>query len=402
LQKTNSNNRVSVARKEMEMADDVTDQDKAAIVPKVEAACAAAISWVIAAKVRTTIAVSILMAIMFAVVVTGEVAIVTPKPPSSSLQCKVSVIYVGTWDRITFVIATDKNQVVATIPVGVGPVAVAVTPDGTRAYVINDDAVSVSVINTVTNSVLTTFSLVNASLLRAVAISPDGTRVYVAHMQNTALIGVLATITPLVGVLSTIDTVTNQVMFTIPVGNSYDMVVSPDGTRAYLADFYAGLVVVDTVKRLVIDKLSLGPVLAIAITPDGTQVYLTPDSSRNNGTIVVNTATNQVKTFIPIPSNFMDSVAVSPDGKRAYVASYNPKSIVTVIDTATSLVLAHIPIASLPMLFGVAVSVDGTQVYVTDGVQTVVVIDTATNQVMGDPIPVGSGPIAMATAWIPC
>jgi YVTN family beta-propeller protein len=389
----------------MEMADNVTDQDKAATVPKVEAACAAAISLVIAAKVKTTIAVSISMAILFAVVVTGEVAIVTPTPPSSPLQCRISMAYVVNAENSTIsVIATDRNQVVATIPVGAGPVAVAVavTPDGTRAYVINGDAISVSVIDTVTNSVLTTFPLVNAILLRAVAISPDGTRVYVAHMQNTPPIGVLSTTAPLVGVLSTIDTVTNQVMFTIPVGNSYDMVISPDGTRVYLADFYAGLVVVDTVKKLVIEKLSLGPVLGIAITPNGTQLYLTPDSSRNNGTIVVNTTTNQVKTFIPVPSNFIDSVAVSPDGKRAYVASYNPKSVVTVIDTATDLVLAHIPIDSLPTLFGVAVSVDGTKAYVTDGVQTVVVIDTATNKVMGDSIPVGSGPIAIATAWIPC
>jgi YVTN family beta-propeller protein len=390
----------------MEMAYDVTDQDKAATVPKVEAACAAAVSLVIATKVKTTIAVSISIsiAIMFAVVVTGEVAVMTPKSPSSSLQCKVSMAYVvNNDDGSISVIATDKSRVVATIPVGAGPSAVAVTPDGTRAYVTNSDSRTVSVIDTVANSVLTTFSLVNTFGLRAVAISPDGTRVYVSHLLNT----------PQIGVLSTIDTVTNQVMFTIPVDTSYDifqdMVVHPDGTRAYFADFRFGLTVVDIVKQMVINRLYLGPVFGIAITPDGTQIYLTPNPTVYDditGAIVVNTTTNRFKTFIEIPSNYSVqsfAVAVSPDGKRAYLASFHPKIIVTVIDTATDLVLEYIPIPITTLgISAIAVSVDGTQVYATDGVHNVFVIDAVTNKVMENPILVGSRPIAIATAWIPC
>jgi YVTN family beta-propeller protein len=387
----------------MEMAYDVTDQDKAATVPKVEAACAAAVSLVIATKVKTTIAVSISIAIMFAVVVTGEVAIAMPKHPSSSLQCKVSVVYVSNIDSNTVsVIATDKNRVVATISVGGDPTGVAVTPDGTRAYVISNGG-TVSVIDTVTNSVLTTFSLVNVGGLRAVAISPDGTRVYVSHLLHT----------PQIGVLSTIDTVTNQVMFTIPIDTSYDifqdMVVHPDGTRAYFADFRFGLTVVDIVKQMVINRLYLGPVFGIAITPDGTQIYLTPNPTVYDditGAIVVNTTTNRFKTFIEIPSNYSVqsfAVAVSPDGKRAYLASFHPKIIVTVIDTATDLVLEYIPIPITTLgISAIAVSVDGTQVYATDGVHNVFVIDAVTNKVMENPILVGSRPIAIATAWIPC
>jgi YVTN family beta-propeller protein len=403
LQKTNSNDRVRVEKKEVEMADDVTDQDKAATVPKVEAACAAAVSWVIAAKVKTTIAVSISMAIMFAVVVTGEVAIVTPKPPSSSLQCKVSVVYVASWNQTTFVIATGKNQVVATIPVG--DFGVVVTPDGTRAYVIGVSGGhgTVSVIDTVTNSVLTIIPLVNGIYLRGVAISPDGTRVYVVYKLSTAPFGVL----------STIDTATNQVISTIQFNNifpgiPYNIVLHPDGTRAYLAGFTPGIVVFDTVKQLVIDVIPVGPrMMGMAITPDGTQLYLTPEDiyvGHKNGVTVVDTATDQVKTFIPIPSNYSDSVAVSPDGKRAYAASYGHMDAVTVIDTATNLALEHIPIPNSAML-GVVVSADGTQIYVTDGsYNTVFIIDAATNKVIGD-IVLGAGnlsPNAMAAAWIPC
>jgi YVTN family beta-propeller protein len=249
---------------------------------------------------------------------------------------------------------------------------------------------------------------VNASALRGVTISPDGTRAYVVHLTyvNDSSVGRNA--------FSAIDTVTHQVIFTIQVGAlvsplppiSFNVVIHPDGTPAYLTGFPAGLLVMDTVKQLQLEAVGDAS-YGIAIAPDGTQLYLAPfpGFTLDAGVSVINTTTNQLKAFIPVPSNYSvqsPTVAVSPDGKRVYLASYNPRSIVTVIDTAMNLVLAYIPIDSLSMLFGVAVSVDGTQVYVTDGVHTVLVIDAATNKVMEDPIPVGSGPIAIATAWIPC
>ena len=51
------------------------------------------------------------------------------------------------------VIDTATNTLVATIPVGTIPFAVAVTPDGTHVYVTNDGSNNVSVIGTATNTV---------------------------------------------------------------------------------------------------------------------------------------------------------------------------------------------------------------------------------------------------------
>ena len=51
------------------------------------------------------------------------------------------------------VIATASNTVVATVPVGSGPLDVAVTPDGKHAYVTNAGSTNVSVIATATNTV---------------------------------------------------------------------------------------------------------------------------------------------------------------------------------------------------------------------------------------------------------
>jgi YVTN family beta-propeller protein len=68
------------------------------------------------------------------------------------------------------VIDTATNTVVATIPVGVGPIGVAITPDGTRVYVTNDDSNTVSVIDTATNTVVETIPVGVRPV--AVAITP--------------------------------------------------------------------------------------------------------------------------------------------------------------------------------------------------------------------------------------
>jgi YVTN family beta-propeller protein len=85
-------------------------------------------------------------------------------------------------------------------------------------------------------------------------------------------------------------------------------------------------------------------------------------------------------------------VAVHPAGTRVYVTNYTC-STVSVLDTATNTVLgAPIPVGSGPI--GIDVHPAGTRVYVVNnGSDTVSVIDTATATVTAT-LPVGSGPIA--------
>lgn len=57
------------------------------------------------------------------------------------------------------VVNTVRNTVIATIPVGQGPKGVAVTPDGSRVYIVSDTGSEfgiVSVIDTLANKVITT------------------------------------------------------------------------------------------------------------------------------------------------------------------------------------------------------------------------------------------------------
>ena len=76
--------------------------------------------------------------------------------------------------------ARTPNTQTATIPVGNGPFGVAISPDGTTAYVTNYTVHdTVSVINTSTNAVTDTITGFNSPY--GVAISPDGTTAYVTN-----------------------------------------------------------------------------------------------------------------------------------------------------------------------------------------------------------------------------
>ena len=82
------------------------------------------------------------------------------------------------------VINTATNTVVATTAVGDSPGAVAVRPDGERAYVANYGSDTVSIINTADNTVGATKGVGNGPAAIAVADTPNGTRAYVADQLD--------------------------------------------------------------------------------------------------------------------------------------------------------------------------------------------------------------------------
>ena len=82
-------------------------------------------------------------------------------------------------------------------------------------------------------------------------------------------------------------------------------------------------------------------------------------------------------------------VAVTPDGSRVYVTNRDDNTV-SVIDAASGAVIGS-PIAVGNAPQGLAVSPDGTRVYVCNpDDNTVLVIDTATNAVIGNPIGVST------------
>jgi YVTN family beta-propeller protein len=115
--------------------------------------------------------------------------------------------------------ANSDANVVATITVGVNPNGVAVTPDGSAAYVANSGSNTVSVIKA--QSVVATIPVGNTPMF--VALTPDDTTAFVTNNKDNTV--------------SVISTATNTVTDTIPVGLApWGLAVKPDGTKLWVCN----------------------------------------------------------------------------------------------------------------------------------------------------------------------
>jgi YVTN family beta-propeller protein len=128
--------------------------------------------------------------------------------------------------------ATAAGAVTSTIPVGLGPYGVAFTPDGPTAYVTNNDAGTVSVIDVVSGTVTSTITVGWGPA--GVAFTPDGSNAYITNSAD--------------GTVSVIDVASGTVTSTIPVGtNPVGVALAPDGSTAYVTNSGSNTVSVITV-----------------------------------------------------------------------------------------------------------------------------------------------------------
>ena len=111
------------------------------------------------------------------------------------------------------VIDTTSKQVIATIPVGLFPFGVAVSSDGRKAYIGNQQSNTVSVIDTRTQEVIKTLVTGDGSFFSA--INPAGTKFYVSNSNDTTV--------------SVVDIASLTVLDVIPDVGSYpfDMAFGP-------------------------------------------------------------------------------------------------------------------------------------------------------------------------------
>ncbi|MGV9244893.1 YVTN family beta-propeller repeat protein [Streptomyces sp. NPDC003710] len=249
------------------------------------------------------------------------------------------------------------------LPVGASSPARAATNG--NAYVANYTAGTVTVIDTTTNTVSTTIPV--GANPDSIAITPDNARAYVANRGSNSV--------------SVIDTTTNTVGTTITgfTGGPQGIVVAPDGLRAYVITFSGLVYVIDTATNTIVGApitlASGADPRFLAVTPDSMFVYVT---ELGLGQVqVIDATTNSISTTI---TGFTQptGIAFTPDGLRAYVADFGANSV-SVIDTTTNTIVGG-PISVGANPYGLAITPDGTQVYasnVNDG--TVTAIDVGTN-----------------------
>jgi YVTN family beta-propeller protein len=267
-----------------------------------------------------------------------------------------------------FVAPSVKSKIL----VGSTPLWVALSPNGQYGYIVNASSSTISVIDTVSDKVLTTISVPGAG---RVAITPDGRRAYVTScppFPNCA-----ATTE---GSVSVIDTASKSVISTLSTGlGPFGVSISPDGAHAYVVNRNSDTVsAIDTVTNTVTATTHVGRFpTGVAIGPDGRRAYV---ANATAGTVsVIDTASNSMLATISVGDGAF-SIAVAPDNARAYVTNLNDGTV-SVIDTSSDTVKAIIPVGSWP--FGVALTPDGRYAYVTNrDSNNVAVIDTASNSVV--------------------
>ena len=281
-----------------------------------------------------------------------------------------------------FVIDTTTDTVLAP-PITVSGVPnwpwSAISPDGKVLYVVARNSNIVSVVDTTIRQEIDTITGFNTP--DGMAITPDGTKAYVGepHEDDPDI--------PL-NRLAIVDLVTNTVTghVTGVLGAAKEGIAfTPDGALALVAahPFQSftgdrGVTVVDVATDTAIDEILLpagSRSRGLAILPDGSKAYVAI-AEGPNAVAVIDVASRSVAKII---SGFVTpvGVAVTPDGHAVYVTNLNGSSV-SVIDTATDTVSATVTGFVRP--FHIAITPDGAKVYVTEhGNGTVAVIDAATN-----------------------
>ncbi len=312
-------------------------------------------------------------------------------------------------------IDTATNGVVATISVERRPSWVAITPDGTRAYVTHDESNVITVIDT--NPISLTFNTIVATVASAppskgVAITPDGTRAYVSAVFQGSVV--------------VIDTDPHSPTYNTVIGNvgglgyaPNGVAITPDGTRAYVT--HSTYFRIDQVSVIDINPASPtyntriaivgvgGLPFGVAITPDGTRAYVAnawPSGPTSVSVIDANPASPTYNTAIAnVPYGVWTSpigVAITPDGTKAYITLQFGGVSVVDADPASSTynqVVATVGVGSTP--FGVAITPDGKRAYVANSFSnTVSVIDTASNTQIAA-VGVGGYPVGIAITPAP-
>ena len=201
------------------------------------------------------------------------------------------------------------------ITVGAYPISSALAPDGSRLYVVNSNPfsnpreASLSVIDTSSRQVIQTFALGTGYSAEQMAVTPDGTRAYVANASH----------------VDAVDLTTGHVVVIEAGSLMSGIVIARDGKRAYVTDRNLNRVVVIDTDPLSASFHGVIPSAmftsfqpyGIGITPDGSRVYVTGGH-----------------------------VAIPADGSRVYVVSSGPLAVdvfSTVTNSRTTIPLSTSP-----------------------------------------------------------
>ncbi len=220
-----------------------------------------------------------------------------------------------------------SGKELARLPTGVGPHEVAVSPDGRQALITNygsggdkgEPGHSLTLIDISAAKTLRTISLLPFQRPHGIQWLQRDLVLVTAERQKALLL-----VNPLTGAVTPISTGQNT---------SHMVAVTPDGSRAFVANIGSGNVsVIDVKLRRVLATVATGKgAEGIAVTPDGREVWV---SNRDSDTLSILDA-RQPKLLATLAcAKFPIRVQITPDGQHALVS--NAKSAeLAVFDVAS-------------------------------------------------------------------
>jgi YVTN family beta-propeller protein len=272
------------------------------------------------------------------------------------------------------------------------PSHVAVTPDGTKAFVTqegldfepgpsqNQVSGAVGVLDLTNNTYVGNVTGLTVSGAYNLVMLPNSDRVYVGSRSSNGGVAIIDTRSD-----AQIGTITG-----LPTNSeSTGLAASPDGSTLWVTT-NGGIDEVSTTTNAVVRQVTGLPtgldLTDLAVSPDGSTLWATgidyAGSSSTGFVGAISTATASLtKTATGYTATQAQAITIAPDGERAYVA--NPANdSVSVIDTATAAQITSIAVGNDPL--DVAITPDGGTVYSAD-IQgnTISVIDTASETNVG-------------------
>jgi YVTN family beta-propeller protein len=195
-----------------------------------------------------------------------------PDPPWPPVAGTISVIDLAT-------MATDPDE----IPAGYGAAGIAITPDGSTAFVALEEEDAVATIDVATRT-KDPDDIPVGPVPVAVAFTPDGSTAFVANRQNDQPPAPDPSASGTVSVIDVATRTTDPVPiggFEMPAG----VAITPDGTTAFVSDVAGDVVSSFDVASRTKDPVDIAvgrEPLDLAVSPDGRQVYVA-----NSGTHTV-------------------------------------------------------------------------------------------------------------------
>jgi YVTN family beta-propeller protein len=236
-----------------------------------------------------------------------------------------------------------QRKLVGKLPAGSDPEQFALSADGTRLFISNEDVGTASVLNIASGKVEKIIPVHKEP--EGAGVRPDGKVFYITCETD--------------GEIFAIDATTFKVITHFNVGGrprSVDFL--SDGTRAFIPSESAGqLHVIDSINHQVLETIALpkgSRPMCVKVSPDGKKVYA---GAGRAGTIcVMDAQSHQVLNSIKAGKRPW-GIIISPDGKFLYSAN-GPSNDISVIDLETEKEVQRIPAGSSP--WGIVLVPKGT------------------------------------------